>query len=142
MVYLAGWFTVIGWQAALATANFISASLISGTAVLTNSSYRSHPYQITLLFWAVLLFAVFINVALSRLLPKFERLIFVLHILGFFAIMLPLLVLGEHQSPARFFNSFRNEGNLPTQGLSFMVGLIGPVFMFLGMIQRPFLHSL
>ena len=85
-----------------------------------------------LLFWAVMAFAVLINVLASTALPKFEGFISVLHIFGYFAILLPLLILGEHQDPHRVFSLWLNLGNLPTQGTSFMVGLLGPVFMFLG----------
>lgn len=78
-------------------------------------------------------FAVFINVFASTVLPKFEGFILVLHIVGYFAILLPLLIiLGEHQDPHQVFGLWLNLGNLPTRGASFMVGLLGPVFMFLG----------
>ena len=130
--YITGWLTVLGWQASFATANFVSAALIQGLIVLTRPSYDPQPYQHMLLFWAVMAFAVFINVLASTVLPKFEGLILVLHIVGYFAILLPLLILGEHQDPHQVFGLWLNLGNLPTQGTSFMVGLLGPVFMFLG----------
>jgi len=99
---------------------------------MTRPSYHPEPWQHMLLFWAVMAFAVFINVLASTVLPKFEGFILILHIVGFFAILLPLLVLGEHQDPHDVFGLWLNEGDLPTQGVSFMVGLLGPVFMFLG----------
>ena len=55
-----------------------------------------------------------------------------LHIVGYFAILLPLVFLGEYQDPQKVFGLWLNLGNLPTQGTSFMVGLSGPVFMFFG----------
>lgn len=76
--------------------------------------------------------AVFINVLASTVLPKFEGFILILHVVGFFAILLPLVFLGEHQDPHQVFNLWLNLGNWPTQGTSFMVGLLGPVFMFVG----------
>lgn len=85
-----------------------------------------------LLFWAVMAFAVFINVLASTVLPKFEGFILALHVVGFFAILLPLLFYGEHQDPHQVFGLWLNLGNFPTQGTSFMVGLLGPVFMFFG----------
>ncbi|CAD6584222.1 MAG: hypothetical protein ASARMPRED_001636 [Alectoria sarmentosa] len=130
--YMTGWLTVIGWQAGFATANLVSAALIQGLIVLTRPNYDPKPYHHMLLFWAVMAFAVFINVLASTVLPKFEGLILVLHIVGYFAILLPLLILGEHQDPHQVFGLWLNLGNLPTQGTSFMVGLLGPVFMFLG----------
>lgn len=85
-----------------------------------------------LLFWAVMAFAVLINVLKSTVLPRFEGFILCLHLVGYFAILLPLLFLGEHQNYHQVFDLWLNLGNRPTQGLSFMVGLLGPVFMFFG----------
>ncbi|CAF9940583.1 hypothetical protein IMSHALPRED_002086 [Imshaugia aleurites] len=130
--YMTGWLTVLGWQANFATANFVSSAMLQGLIVLTRPNYDPKPYQHMLLFWAVMAFAVFINVLASTLLPKFEGFILVLHIVGYFAILLPLLILGEHQDPHQVFGLWLNLGKLPTQGTSFMVGLLGPVFMFLG----------
>ena len=130
--YLTGWLTVLGWQALFAAANFVSAALIQGLIVLTRPNYDPKPYQHMLLYWAVMAFTVFINVLTSTVLPKVEGFILVLHIFGYFAILLPLLVLGEHQDPHQVFDLWLNLGNFPTQGLSFAVGLLGPVFTFLG----------
>ena len=130
--YLTGWLTVLGWQALVAAANFVSAALIQGLIVLTRPNYDPKPYQHILLYWAVMVFTVFINVLASTVLPKFEGFILVLHIVGYFAILLPLLVLGEHQDPHQVFGLWLNMGHWPTQGTSFTVGLLGPVFTFLG----------
>lgn len=99
---------------------------------MTRPGYDPKPYQHMLLFWAVMAFAVFINVLASTVLPKFEGFILALHVVGFFAILLPLLFYGEHQDPHQVFGLWLNLGNFPTQGTSFMVGLLGPVFMFFG----------
>ena len=99
---------------------------------MTRPEYVPKPYQHMLLFWAVMAFAVFINVLASTVLPKFEGFILLIHLAGYFAILLPLLILGEHQDPHQVFGLWLNLGNFPTQGVSFMVGLLGPVFMFLG----------
>ena len=66
------------------------------------------------------------------MLPKFEGFILVLHILGFFCVLIPLVYLSEHTSAHDVFTQFLNTGNWPTQGLSFFVGLIGMGFSFLG----------
>jgi len=131
--YIAGWLTFCGWQATCASAAFLSATLIQGLGVLNNTSYVGQRYQATLLTWAVIAFAVFINAIGSTLLPKFEGLVLILHILGFFAVLIPLVVLGNHQTPSDVFNLFLNTGNWPTQGLSFLIGTTGSIFVFVGM---------
>ena len=130
---LTGWLTVIGWQALCAGAGYLSANLIQGLASLTHPNYHPHPYQVTLLLWAVIVLSVFINAIGGTFLPKFEGLILILHCLGYFAILLPLVVLGEHQNSSQVFDVFLNGGNWPTEGLSFMIGLTGSIFVFVGM---------
>ena len=72
----------------------------------------------------------------SRLLPKVEGLILILHLLGFFSIFIPLVYMAPHGRAVDVFTAFLNEGGWPTQGLSFFVGLIGNVFAFLGKLYR------
>ena len=90
------------------------------------------PWHTVLLFWAALGFAVFVNTVIGRLLPKIEGFILVVHTLGFFAIILPLIFFGEHRDASTIFDEFLNAGGLPTKGVSFMVGIVGTAFPFLG----------
>ncbi|CAD6574116.1 MAG: hypothetical protein ASARMPREDX12_006387 [Alectoria sarmentosa] len=85
-----------------------------------------------LLFWAAVGFAVFVNTVIGRLLPRVEGFILVVHVLGFFAIILPLIFFGQHQDASEVFGTFLNNGYFPTKGLSFMVGIVGTAFPFLG----------
>ena len=80
--------------------------------------------------------AVFINTVVSSLLPKIEGLILVLHVLGFFAVLIPLVYMAPHGSASDVFTLFLNEGGWSTQGLSFFVGILGNVFSFLGRFLR------
>ena len=130
--YITGWLTVGGWQAAVASGGFLTGTLIQGLIALTVPDYQPKSWHGTLLFWSVIFFAVFINTVISNLLPKFEGLILILHILGFFAIMIPLVVLGQHGDASDVFTLFLNGGGWPTQGISFFVGILGNVFAFVG----------
>ena len=49
-----------------------------------------------LLFWALMFFAVFINTVTSRALAKFKGIVPILHLFGFFAVMVPLVYFGPH----------------------------------------------
>ncbi|KAL8685422.1 MAG: hypothetical protein Q9218_007772 [Villophora microphyllina] len=130
--YLTGWLTVAGWQAFVASACYLCGTLIQGLIVLENPSYQPKLWHGTLLFWASAACAVFVNTVVSRALPALEGFILVFHVLGFFAILIPLVYLSPHSSPHDVFGRFYNGGGWPTQGLSFFVGLIGNVFAFLG----------
>lgn len=85
-----------------------------------------------LLYWAIIAFGVVVNTVISTWLPMFEAMILILHILGFFAIIIPLTVLGPHAPPSQVFQLFINSGDWPTMGLSWFVGLLGNVYAFFG----------
>lgn len=121
-----------GWQATLASVYYLAGAQIQGLITLTNSTYKPHPWHTVLLFWASTVFTIVMNTIVGKFLPKFEGSILIIHILGFFAILLPLAILGSHQDPSEVFKIFLNTGHWPTQGLSFMIGLIGSVYTFTG----------
>ena len=135
--YITGWLTCAGWQAALATSGFFTGTLIQGMIVQNNPDYVFARWHGTLLFWAVVLLAVVINTVVSNSLPRIEGLILVLHILGFFAVLIPLVYLAPHSTPSDVFALFLNEGGWSSQGLSFFVGLVGNAAAFIGMYFRP-----
>ena len=56
----------------------------------------------------------------------------IFHVLGLFAILIPLIYMAPHGKASDVFTSFLNEGGWQSNGLSFLVGLIGPAFAFVG----------
>jgi choline transport protein len=59
--YITGWLTVGGWQAAVGSAGYLTGTLVQGLIALTVPDYNPKSLHGTLLFWAVIFFAVFIN---------------------------------------------------------------------------------
>ncbi|KAK8009159.1 hypothetical protein PG991_011710 [Apiospora marii] len=90
-----GWMTFAGWQAVTASAAYLIGTLLQSII-------------------AILSFAVFINIVASKTLAHFEGLILVLQILGFFAIMIPLVYLGP-QGDVSLFTTFVKEGGWVTK---------------------------
>lgn len=131
-----GWVTIIGWQAGQASVAFLAASIIQGLTVLNYPNYNATHWQGTLIFYAVIAVVVFINTYLARWLPKIEGMILILHIVGFFVILIPLVYLAPHGSASDVFATFLNTGGWQTNGLSFFVGLVTSVFSFLGTCQK------
>ena len=84
------------------------------------------------LFWVAIALALLTNILTSTILPKIEGFALLLFFAGFFAVLLPLAILGEHQEPRQVFDNWMNQGGFSTQGLSFMVGLIGAYFIVAG----------
>ena len=124
--------TVVGWQSATASAAYISGTLIQGIVTLTNPSYEGKHWQAVLIIWAIICFGFFINTVARWLLPWLEGPLLVVHILGFFGVMIPVVMLAQHRSSADVWAAFENEGGWPTQGVSTLVGLLASLFLFTG----------
>jgi choline transport protein len=131
----AGWLTVIGWIAALTSVCYFVADLMLQLVSLNdvNSSFNRQGWHGTLLLWAVLLLCVFINMFASGALPTMEVVVLIVHVLGFFGILVPMVYLsGNYNSAKVIFTTFNNGGKWPTQALAFFVGLQGNALAFVG----------
>lgn len=133
--YLAGWLTVITWQALVAGTAYVSGTLVQGLLILNYPDYDYQRWHGTLLFYAVLAFALFVNTYLGRLLPQIESMILFFHILGFFGVLIPLVYLAPHQPASEVFTNFLNVGDWSTTTLSFFVGLISAMSSFPGKVE-------
>ncbi|THC96739.1 hypothetical protein EYZ11_003797 [Aspergillus tanneri] len=78
--FITGWLIILGWLGGLASGAYLASSQILGFVAIAHASFEPQPYQIMLLFWAYVAFAVFINLGAGTLLPKFEGFALVLHI--------------------------------------------------------------
>src|SRR5947207_848467 len=103
---MTGWMTIISWQASLAGAAFLSGTMIQGLVVLNQESYVYERWHGTLLFYAIIAVSLFINTYLARVLPTIESTILVLHVLGFFAILITLVYLAPTKSAREVFANF------------------------------------
>jgi choline transport protein len=123
---------MIGWQAIVASGCYLCASLVQGLIVLNNAAYQPTAWQLMLLYWATLVLSLSVNTFISHQLPNIESLILILHTFGFFAILIPMVYFAPHGDAKQVFTSFTNGGGWPTDGISFLVGCVGPCFSLLG----------
>jgi amino acid transporter len=127
-----GWFAVLGWQSAFAACAFLTGKMIQGAAILGNNLYNALPWQGTLIVWGSLSLSLAVNLLGGNLLPRVEAGLLVLHIIGFFGILIPLVYMADHNTKEQVFLSFQNEGGFATQGLSWFVGMTSCAFAFAG----------
>jgi choline transport protein len=100
---------------------------------LNNPDFVGTGWQGTFVVWAVLLSCVIINVFISGALPIIEVLVLVVHVLGFFGILIPLVYLApSHNSAKTVFATFNNQYGWSSQVLSFLIGLQGNALAFVG----------
>lgn len=99
---------------------------------MNNPSYEPQPWHSTLIIFAVLTFCFLFNAFLASKLPLLEGIVVVIHIAGFFAILIVLWVLADTTPASEVFTTFNNGGGWSTQGASCLVGILSPVFSFVG----------
>lgn len=82
---------ICGWQALVASAAYLSGNLILTLITMNNPDYAWTQWQSTLVYWAIMTMAILVNMYSSTLLPKLEFFILALHVLGFFAFLIPMV---------------------------------------------------
>ncbi|KAI1120060.1 amino acid/polyamine transporter I [Nemania abortiva] len=132
--YTTAWLSLTGWQALVAAGAYLTSALVQGLIILTHPSYLTtmQNWHSTLLFWAVIIFSSSINICIGSVLAKFQGVVLVIHILGFFAIIISITIIGQPLKSEAVWSSWLNLGGWPTQGLSFSIGIIGNVLAFGG----------
>ena len=136
---------MLGWQTAFAASAFLTGSMIQGAVILGHPDYNPQPWHATLICWASLSLALMINLVGGKLLPRAEAVLLVVHIVGFFGILIPLVYMADHNSKEQVFLSFQNGGGFKTRGLSWFVGMTTCAFAFGGgdaAVHVSFHHTL
>jgi choline transport protein len=129
---LPGWTSALGWQCGVASASYLTATMIQGLVVLNNDTYTPTRWQGTLIMIGVLIIATFTNTLGARHLPLLEGIILVLHILGFFCIIIPLWILGPKAPTEAVFTEFFNGGGWSSTASASLIAQLATVFSFVG----------
>lgn len=116
----------------IASGSYLVATQIQGIIVLNDSSYVAQPWHATLMIIAVGAVAILFNTFFAKKLPLIEGIILIIHIFGFFGILIPLWALSPRQSASAVFTEFTNAYEWNSQGLACLVGIIGPMYSLLG----------
>ena len=123
---------MIGWQAGLVSVGFYIGTIIQGLIVLNNPTYVFERLHGTLLVWAVTAFCIIFNTFLTKKLPAIEGVVLAVHMLGLFAVILPLWILSPRATANEALFTFTNGGGWPSTGLSAMIGLLTPETSLIG----------
>lgn len=120
--------------------------------VLNKSDYVPQAWHAVLLTFATVSVAVVFNTLLAKKLPLVEGVVLILHVGGFFAILIPLWfvhlsdpslegifkltiayrVFAPRTPSADVWVNFSVASGWPSVGLSCLVGLTGPVYALIG----------
>jgi choline transport protein len=123
---------VLGWQTGAANTAFLAGTQIQGLIILNNPTYVPERWHGTLLTFAVASFSVFFNTILVKHLPLVEGVVLIVHIFGFFAVLITLWVLGPVGDAYAVFTTFNDYGGWGNAGLSTLVGILAVMIPLLG----------
>lgn len=96
---MTAWLTTLAWQAISVMCSYLVATLLQGIIVLAHPTYVPLAWHTVLLIWAFALFTTFINSTTSRILAKLEAFILILHLAGFFGVLVPSMYQREAPFP-------------------------------------------
>jgi choline transport protein len=119
--------------AVTASVAFLAATMIQGLIILNYpETYTPELWHGTLMYWAVTLVIVLINIFGIRIFPYIETLALILHVIFFFCILVPLVHLAPRNSAEFVFGTFSNTGGWSSDGVSWCIGLLTSTYAFSG----------
>ncbi|KAK3680175.1 hypothetical protein LTR78_000552 [Recurvomyces mirabilis] len=130
--YITGWLAALGWQALIATTAYSAAVLILVMASIYHENYVPQNWHQSLLMILIGILATCMNTFGAKRLPLLEGLIFILHIFGWFAIIIVLWVLAPKTTSKDVFGTFSNFGGWSSIGTACYVGSITATGSFAG----------
>jgi amino acid transporter len=130
--YYTGWISTMAWQAGNAVGVFLTGTLIQTIILENNKDYAFPSWHGSLLVMSNIVFTVAANILLTRYIPKVQTAFFVLHILAFFAVLVPICVSAPKASAAEVFTGCANTGGWSSTGFAVLAGQLSAIYMMCG----------
>ncbi|EGY16151.1 hypothetical protein VD0002_g1113 [Verticillium dahliae] len=127
-----GWISVGGQTILTASAAFAAGLQLQALITINNDDYVPERWQGMLFYWAVLVYAMVMNIWGSKALPHANLIAGVIHVTAFVAIVIVLGVMSKKNTASFVFTEFSNNSGWPSDGISWLVGLLSAVYPFLG----------
>lgn len=106
--------------------------MIQGVAILNYSGYQAERWHATLMMIGFAGIAALGNTFGKRLLPLWETLGGILHVLFFFIVMIAILATSDKASNHDVWGTLINDGGWSSDGVSFCLGFLTPAFALAG----------
>jgi len=126
------WASTIAWQAGNALGVFLVATLIQAIIFIHNPSYTFPTWHATLLVIGAVAIAFVGNVFGSKILHLWQNVVFVIHVLAYFALIIPIWFNAPRASTAQVWTQFTNSGGWNSLGLSVLIGQLTAIFTQVG----------
>ncbi|GAA6040324.1 hypothetical protein JCM8097_009422 [Rhodosporidiobolus ruineniae] len=132
--YYTAWATSFGWTFIGCSAAFVFANALTGVAMFTHAEYIPERWHTSLILWAVVLLALFVNIFAFRLLGPLNT---GMGLLGIGTLVVLIVVLlarqeGPYNDAEYVFATFVNQTGWGSDGVAFFLGLVGSAFSTIG----------
>jgi choline transport protein len=111
---------------------FLTGTLIQTIILENNPNYAYPAWQGSLLVIANIAFTIVANIRMTRYIPRVQTLFFVLHILTFFAVMIPICINAPKASASDVFTKFENRGGWSSVPFATLAGQLSAIYMMGG----------
>ncbi|KAJ5733453.1 amino acid transporter [Penicillium malachiteum] len=130
--HITGCICIIAWTAGSTGTIYTAGSIFQSTFAINHPNYDPKGWHVTLIMWGLLLICSIFSMWLGMILPVLEVFIGIVHVLGFFAFLIPIVYLGPRADVKSVFVQTFNFGGWSDVTLAAFVGLKGTISMFLG----------
>ncbi|KAK2877814.1 hypothetical protein FQN49_001171 [Arthroderma sp. PD_2] len=130
--YIIGWLCVLGWQSGTAASCFLAGTEIQGLVILNYENYTPQRWHGSLMTIAVITLCALFNTVLAKRLPLIEGVVLILHVAGFFAILIPLWILAPRSTSKEVWTTVEDAQGWGSKGVASLVGIITPVVSLIG----------
>jgi len=129
--YASGWMSTLGWIASVASSVFVCGTQIQATINVLQPDQVMTSWQLTLIMFAIILITIVFNTYGAKILPMLETVSLVGHILCFFVVLIPLLVLCPKNSAYDVFVRFESSSGW-SLGPAYLVSQVTIIYCNLG----------
>ncbi|KJK93725.1 hypothetical protein H633G_02405 [Metarhizium anisopliae BRIP 53284] len=120
--YVSGWTSTLAMQAGQAIGILLTGTLIQTTILVNNPDYTSPSWHVFLFIVAAVVTAFAGSVWGHHSLPRWQNIAFALHVLAYFAIIIPVWVNGPKATSEQVWTEFENSGGWPSLTLAVLIG--------------------
>ncbi|KAM5371488.1 hypothetical protein ACJA88_009475 [Fusarium oxysporum] len=118
--YASGWMTTLGWLASFASSCYTIAFQVQACINVTKPDFAFTTWQIALIMWAVIIVTIAFNTWGTAFFPQLETASLIGHLLGFFAVMIPLWVLCDKNDAHDVFLQFTDQSGWDNMGFAYI----------------------
>jgi amino acid transporter len=121
---------MLSWQAGTASSSFLTGTLIQSLIKLNDPDSEPKRWQGSLLAFAMVLVLYISNTWGAKSMPIVNNCLLVVHVFGFFIVIIVLWIMAPRNSAEKVFTEFMNGGGYASMTVTVMVGQISAIYGF------------